>query len=241
MARLLIIKTGQTHESIRSCHGDFQEWFARELSLPGLDLVVCDVAAGDILPDTGQVDGAVVTGSPAMVTDRPAWSEATGRWLRKSAGEGMPLLGVCYGHHLLADALGGKVGFHPRGREIGTRTLRRLATCNGDFLFGDLPDTFVANLSHKQSVLSLPAGAVHLVSGDFEPHQAFRWGERCWGCQFHPEFDRAIMQAYIERLSGDMTAEGLDVAAHREQLQETPETAGVLTRFARLVSETGAR
>lgn len=240
MARLLIIKTGQTHESIRSCHGDFEAWFARELSLPQLDLSVCDVAAGDILPGTRQVDGAVVTGSPAMVTERPDWSEAAGRWLAKGAGEGMPLLGVCYGHHLLADALGGKVGFHPRGREIGTRTLRRLAACDGDPLFGDLPDTFAANLSHKQSVLKLPAGAVNLISGDFEPHQGFRWGERCWGCQFHPEFDRAIMQAYVESLSRDMTEEGLDVPAHREQLQETREAAGVLTRFARLVIETGA-
>lgn len=238
MARLLIIKTGQTHESIRSCHGDFEAWFARELSLPGLELSVCNVAAGDTLPGPRQVDGAVVTGSPAMVTDRPGWSVATGNWLAKRAVEGMPLLGVCYGHHLLADALGGKVGFHPRGREIGTRVLRRLTACDGDPLFGDLPDTFAANLSHKQSVLTLPAGAVHLVSGDFEPHQGFRWGERCWGCQFHPEFDRAIMHAYVTTLSRDMTQEGLDVATHRKQLQETPEAAWVLTRFARLVIET---
>ncbi|MDX1589042.1 MAG: glutamine amidotransferase [Oleiphilaceae bacterium] len=237
MATLLIIKTGQTHESIRQHLGDFHDWFASGLARPGLTVLVCDVAAGESLPARSSVDGALVTGSPAMVTDKAPWSETTAGWLARAATEGMPLLGVCYGHHLLARALGGEVGFHPGGREIGTRTVRRLSAADGDPLFGDLPLRFSANLSHKQSVLSLPPGAVLLASGDFEPLQGFRWGEACWGCQFHPEFDRTIMEAYLHSQSEAMAREGLDVPEHFRTLGETPEAAAVLGRFARLVQE----
>lgn len=235
MAKLLIIKTGNTHQAIAQHHGDFDRWFARGLSSTGLTLEICDVAAGESLPARESVDGALITGSPAMVTERAPWSEAAGQWLAQAAEAGLPLLGVCYGHQLLADALGGEVGFHPGGREIGSRSLQTLAAAAADPLFADLPQGFMANLSHKQSVLELPPGAVHLVQGDFEPHQVFRWGEQCWGCQFHPEFDAAIMTAYVDSLAQEMAAEGMDAEAHRTQVTETPEAAAILSRFAALV------
>src|SRR5688572_21533998 len=64
--------------------------------------------------------GTIVTGSGAMVTDRHEWSERSAQWLRDAAHDGMPLLGICYGHQLIAHALGGEVDYHPAGREMGT-------------------------------------------------------------------------------------------------------------------------
>jgi len=236
MARLLIIKTGSTASEIALRYGDFEDWFSRELVLPGLEVETRNVARGQTLPAPDTVDGVLVTGSPAMVTDREIWSEACADWLRQAVQADRKVLGVCYGHHLLARALGGRVGFHPEGREIGTHGLSRRGEAADDALFGALPERFQAHLSHKQSVLELPPGAIHLVDGEFEPHQAFRWGQQSWGCQFHPEFSEEVMVAYVESLAGAMEEEGLKPAAIREQVAATPEATAVLHRFAQLVN-----
>ena len=231
MTTLMLIKTGSTYQSIQSRHGDFERWFERHLSGTGHDLRVVDVARGQALPPVNEVAGAVVTGSPAMVTDREDWSERTKDWLATAAAQEVPLFGVCYGHHLLAAALGGRVGFHPEGREIGTHEVRRLAEAVEDPLFSRLPERFQGHLSHKQSVLALPPGAVHLARGDFEPHQAFRWGSCCWGVQFHPEFDEAVMNAYLDALEEEIQGEGLNPQWLRRQVVATPEATSLLRAF----------
>ena len=86
----------------------------------GLPVVVLDPRRGDTLPPPAQISGAVVTGSHAMVSHREPWSEATGAWLAQLVAHGTPLLGICFGHQLLAHALGGEAGNHPGGPEIGT-------------------------------------------------------------------------------------------------------------------------
>ena len=91
-----------------------------------------------------------------MVTDRHDWSERSAGWLREAAHEGLPLLGICYGHQLIAHALGGEVGWHPEGREMGTVEIERLAPSNDDPLFGGLPGRFAAQATHLQSVLRAP-------------------------------------------------------------------------------------
>ncbi len=72
-------------------------------------------------PDSQTV--AVMTGSWAMVTDRLAWSEKTAAWIRSAMAVEMPLFGICYGHQLMADALGGEVAYHPAGRETGCKAI----------------------------------------------------------------------------------------------------------------------
>ena len=86
--------------------------------------------------------GVIVTGSGAMVTDRADWSERSADWLRDAAHDGMSLLGICYGHQLLAHALGGEVGDNPAGREIGHGALElHAAAASDDPLFSGLPLT----------------------------------------------------------------------------------------------------
>jgi GMP synthase (glutamine-hydrolysing) len=75
---------------------------------------------------------------------------------------------------------------------------------------------------------------VRLAGNAFEPHQAFRIGERAWGVQFHPEFDAPAMRGYVEALADDLRAEGADPEALRDKVQPTPSAAGLLGRFARL-------
>src|SRR5690606_28142940 len=135
----------------------------------------------------------------------------------------LPVLGICYGHQLLAYACGGRVDYHPAGREIGTVDVSLTQSSRTDPLLADLPMDFPAHATHSQSVLELPANAVHLARSAHDNHHAFRVGTAAWGLQFHPEFDAAIMKTYIEERAGDLREEGLDVDRLLQQVKETPE------------------
>ena len=224
---LLILKLGDTDADTAQSLGDFEHWIAQGLQPLDLPLCVLDPRRGDALPDPQALAGAVLTGSHAMVTERADWSAAVADWLRRAVPAGLPILGICYGHQLLADALGGQAGPHDKGLELGTVQVRCLPAAQGDALFGALPPQFAAQVVHRQSALRLPPGAVVLAANDWEAHQAFRMGDQAWGVQFHPEFSAQAMQAYVDRLAAD--------AARPPGVADTPESAALLPRFARLV------
>ncbi len=232
--RLVILKTGSTYPSIKAKFGDFDHWFVRELG-EGLDISVVNVAAGESPGHPEQWDGIVVTGSPAMVSERADWSERTATWLASAVNLQIPLLGVCYGHQLLAHAFGGDVGYHPQGRESGTFGVELFDSATTDPLLGHLPKRFPSQLTHRQSVLRLPDSAVLLARNEFEPHQAFRIGSCAWGVQFHPEFTPEIMKAYLEVQSSDLETENQDARALISSVADTPEATGLIKRFAELV------
>jgi len=233
---VVILKTGSTYPGIKEKFGDFDEWFVRGLS-KSLDLTVVNTEAGELPGDPAAWDGIVITGSPAMVSDREPWSEKAAEWLAQAVDKAVPLLGVCYGHQLLAHALGGDVGYHPGGRESGTKRVELLASARNDPLFRGMPDSFRAHLTHKQSVLRLPPNATLLGRNEFEPHQAFRIGKCAWGVQFHPEFSEGIMRAYLGVQAPELELEGLDSQAMIDAVTGAPEASGLLERFSAFVTE----
>lgn len=235
MKPLLIIKTGITVASAARDGGDFEEWIAHAAGFRLDECITCNVMNGELLPEADTVGGAIITGSAAMVSDRLPWSEYTAAWLEQVADSGLPILGICYGHQLLAQALGGVVDFHPLGREIGTTSIRQLAEAKTDLLFDGVPDNFAAHVSHKQSVRVLPADAIVLACNEFEPYHAVRYREKIWGVQFHPEFSRRIMLAYLEEREDTLTEEGRNVPVLREQVSETPDAVLTLRNFGRLL------
>lgn len=234
---LAIIKLGETFEALRARRGDFEHWIAAGLGDTRLPVVVLDPRRGDRLPAPAEISGAIVTGSHAMVSHREPWSEATGDWLAALVAHGTPLLGICYGHQLLADALGGEAGDHPGGMELGTVEIRLRPEAAEDPLMHDLPARFEAHVVHRQSALRLPAGAVALAGNDFEATQAFRIGERAWGLQFHPEFDAEIMCGYVDALADELRGRGADPAQLRAGIAATATAAQLLGRFAHLAEE----
>ena len=234
---LVILKAGDTFDALRDAQGDFEHWVARGLGDTRLPVVVLDPRRGDTLPAPGALSGVVLTGSHSMVSHREDWSETTASWLAGIVASGTPVLGICYGHQLLAHALGGEADDHPAGLEIGTVTVCLTDAAADDALFHDLPHAFPAHVVHRQSALRLPDGAVRLAGNAFEPNQAFRVGERAWGVQFHPEFDAAAMCGYIDAVADDLRAEGKDPAALRNGVAATPTAAQLLGRFAHLAEE----
>lgn len=234
MEPLYIIKTGTTFPGILQKWGDFEDWVLQGLQLAEDQVHVVDVAAGDPLPIAETCGGAVLTGSHAMVTQRHAWSVSVGNWLPSLIEAGAPVLGICFGHQLLADALGGRVGFHPGGREIGTVDIQRAAACQADPLFSELPSVFPAHVTHAQTVLDLPPGATCLAANSFEPHHAFRAGTCAWGVQFHPEFHRGIMAGYLKEQAAELVAAGRPVEPWFQAIRDTPAAHQLLRRFASL-------
>ena len=231
---LLIVKTGSTHAHIRERLGDFDDWIAAGLREGGAEVVVWDAQTGATPPASDTVAGIVLTGSHAMVSEREPWSEALVPWLQQAVQAETPVLGICYGHQLLAHALGGEVAHHPEGVEIGTVSVQRHAAAAQDPLLGDLPDAFDAQATHWQSVRRLPPGAVLLAGNAFEPHHAFRVGRNAWGVQFHPEFSDEALRSYLDGLGPVLAREGRDAQQIAAALRPTPEAASVLPRFARL-------
>ncbi|MBV8634618.1 MAG: glutamine amidotransferase [Burkholderiaceae bacterium] len=195
-----------------------------------------DPRKGDALPALGEISGAIVTGSHAMVTERLDWSEASAAWMAQFVEHEVPLLGICYGHQLLAHAMGGEAGYNPRGMEIGTREIQLLGV--NDALLGGLPQTFSAQTVHQQSALRLPPDAVLLAASERDPYHAFRIGTAAWGVQFHPEFGAAAMRAYVRHLAPLVVKQGDDAEALEQSVRETPVAAAVLARFAEIVRRT---
>jgi GMP synthase (glutamine-hydrolysing) len=231
---LLIIKTGRTLPEVPAARGDFEHWILQAMQWESGKTLVCEVSAGAGLPAANAVCGVVITGSAAMVSERLPWSERCADWLLQAAAQ-LPLLGICYGHQLLAHAFGGQVDYHPAGREIGTTFVRRHAAAAADPLFAGCDDEFPVHVTHQQSVLLPPAGAVVLASNDFEPHHALRFRERVWGLQFHPEFDAEIMRCYLQARAQRLQEEGLDPVQLQAAVSETPQSQQVLRNFAALL------
>lgn len=236
MKPILILKTGQTIAELLRHGEDFEDWIVDGAQLSSGDYCVVNAYAGAPLPRRETLAGIIVTGSPAMVTELAPWSEECARYLREAYIVQMPILGICYGHQLLAHACGGEVGFHPSGREIGTVDVALFATAKADPLFNTLPNLFKGHTTHSQSVLQLPPEAVLLAKSEHDAHQAFRLGECAWGVQFHPEFTAAHMQAYIQSRQSDLLNEQFDVEGLRTGVTATPEATSLLHKFVRLAA-----
>jgi len=233
MKPIVILKVGDTFADLAQTSGDFEHWIAKGLGLHKTSLTVIDPRVAS-LPLHGEIAGAIVTGSHAMVTDRADWSETLAGWLRIAVQKDVPVLGICYGHQLLAHALGGKVDYHPQGMEIGSVHVSKTAAAKDDPIFHDLPAHFMAHVVHSQSVRFLPPDAVLLAENVFEQHHAYRVGRHAWGVQFHPEFDHRAMGTYIDKLSEHLTKKGTDISTLHSQLAYTQAASSILQKFGRL-------
>jgi GMP synthase (glutamine-hydrolysing) len=195
------------------------------------DLVEIDATAGaSAFPDDLDVDGVVVTGSRSSVYDDAPWIDATREWVGAAIDDGVPCLGICWGHQLLASIRGGDVA--DMGEyEIGYRTVERtpaggddpaddgvddqlldhvddqLPDGVDDPLLDGVDDAFTVFTTHSDVVTDLPPGAVELARNEYGTH-AFR-DDHVFGVQFHPEYDRDSARRVTEGKD--------DLAADRKQ------------------------
>ncbi|WP_231373425.1 glutamine amidotransferase [Thioalkalivibrio sp. ALE19] len=236
MKPLLVIKTGTKIPSLADYPGDYDHWIAQAMGWPLQNTMSVDVQSGAPLPEPGAVAGVAITGSGSMVTEELTWMVRTAAWLKDTVDQGVSVLGICFGHQLLAWSLGGEVGYNPRGIEVGTTSITLDDAASTDPVFRGLPRRFPAQVSHSQSVLTLPPGAVRLGWSDMDEHQGFRFGEHAWGLQFHPEFDQEIVPHYVEYYRQELTRQQLGADALLQDVTATPESVRVLQQFGQRVA-----
>ena len=243
--RLLLLQMGRAAEVSSALHdkfGDVHVWFRQALALregEALDVIV--VSEGNQLPSAQEVmakySGVLVSGSVKMVTDRLDWSENAAGFLKdlvREPSNKTPVLGVCYGHQLLAHALGGKVQYNSLGRSMGTFQLTLTEAASRDELFScynDYSKPIFMHASHMQHVYDAPKDAVVLASNSRDRFHALRFAPRIWGTQFHPEFTCGVLNEHIIARREILIREGRDPD---QMVRETREADGavLLQRFA---------
>jgi GMP synthase (glutamine-hydrolysing) len=230
--RILVLITGDPVPSALDRFGAFDHMFKRTANGGvGGEWTTLDLRDDPELPAPGEYHGVIVSGSAARIANDAAWIRRGIDYLRELHRTDVPTLGVCFGHQMLGEALGGRVSANPRGRELGTVKL----LLHGDTPLLDGIREVPVNTSHLDSVVVLPAGAKVYAQTELEENALIHFGARTWGVQFHPEFDREIVHCYVRERSDALVAEGLDPNQIWSDAAETPLAARVIPNFIRRV------
>ena len=226
MGQLRIAVLNAAHEDANTTRN-----FRRELDA---SLAEFDITQGE-LPETYAFDGAVVTGSRTSVYWEEEWINATKEWVDEAIARDVPFLGICWGHQLLADVLGGTVE-DMGAYEVG---YSRVEHSGESRLFEGISSEFTAFTSHADEVSVLPDGAEPLAENDYSNH-GFR-KDRVFGIQFHPEYDQRTARELVHRkeLSDERRDSVLAEITH-ENYQQACEAKLVFENFVDYVREVRA-
>jgi GMP synthase (glutamine-hydrolysing) len=201
-------------------------WFGAWLDAAGCDLEVCRPYAGDRLPEgaagLAAYDGVVVLGGPMGADDdaRHSWLGPTKELLRRARDLGVPTLGICLGHQLIASALGGRVVVNPLGQQVGLLDVGWTADAAGDPLLGAVATPRRGVQWNNDVVSELPTDAVLLAATPAGEVQAVRYGPLMWGVQLHPEVDDVVLRPWAEEDRGSHETRGLDTDALLEEVRD---------------------
>lgn len=231
MKPLLLMQTGDAPEAIHRDKGNFDGMFLQQGNIDTDRVQIVHLPSGEQLPAPQNYAGVVITGSAAMVTEQLPWSEQAAEWLRQAMQIKLPIFGACYGHQLLAYALGGEVGYHPQGMEVGTLDIELLPAAANDRRLAMLPPHFKANLIHSQSVLTPPVGAKVLARSQQDACQILSYGDHVLTTQFHPEFNGAVMHQYLSWLGELYPEQQTQYRLKQQQVSDTPFSRLLLQGF----------
>lgn len=197
MTRIAILETGAPPPALAGRHGDYPAMF-RALLGEGFAFETFDAQAGE-RPDPIAFDAVIITGSPAGVYEDPAWIADLLDWIRAAKGR-TRLIGVCFGHQAMAQALGGRVEKSDRGWGVG---LHRYEVVSTEPWMTPAAATVALPASHQDQVVEQPPGARVILSSAFTPFAGLAWDDDAISLQGHPEFT----PAYAADLTGGRRAQ----------------------------------
>ncbi|WP_374472145.1 type 1 glutamine amidotransferase [Phenylobacterium sp.] len=208
--KLGVLKTGRPPKPAISQFGTYPEMFMRLLGPDAYDWRIYAADEGELPASPTECDGYIVTGSACGVYDPEPWIGEAKAWLQAARGQAA-LVGVCFGHQLMAEAFGGKVIKSPKGWGVGEHEYEVLKPRP----WMDSAQAIRLPASHQDQVVELPPGAEIIAASEFTPMGALDYGDRAISIQLHPEFEPAYAVALIEHRRGDRyTQEQADAAIH---------------------------
>ncbi len=207
---MALLECDHVPEPLRAVGDDYGAMFVHRFAehAPWVRFERIDAVGGDELPSPRDYDAAVITGSRHSVDDPQPWIEQLAAFVRSCDESGLPLVGICFGHQLLADTLGGRVERAGVGWGVGVHEARVLT--QQPWMLPEI-DRFRLIVSHQDQVVALPDGAELLATSRHAPVAAFQV-RNAIGFQGHPEFDAAFASALMASRQGRIPAEVIDVA-----------------------------
>lgn len=207
MTRIAILETGAPPAALTPAYGDYPAMF-RALLGDSFETETFDVQAG-ALPDPDRFDGAIITGSAAGVYEDRPWIPPLLEWIRTAKGR-LRLVGICFGHQAMTEALGGRVEKSERGWGVG---LHRYQVAAAEPWMQPTASRIAIPVSHQDQVVVQPPGARVLLASAFTPYAGLAWGDDAVSFQCHPEFSPAYAAALVEgraeRIPSAVAAEAL--------------------------------
>lgn len=194
-----ILETGRPPADLGARFGDYPAMFARLLG-PAFETTAYDIVGGAFPERPEAHQGYIVTGSPAGVYEDHRWIEPLKTFLREARGKAK-LVGICFGHQIMAEAFGGRVEKSHKGWGVGLQTYE----VEERAAFMDEADSVSIAVSHQDQVVRQPPGTVVLASSAFTPLGVLAWGDQpALSMQFHPEFEPDFARALIEHRRRDL-------------------------------------
>jgi GMP synthase-like glutamine amidotransferase len=231
--KLTLIQPTDVPEPLRARFGPYDAMFHRMFAPEGFAFDTVRLADGQPLPDPASLDAVLVTGSSAGVYDTHyPWMEPLREFIRGAYAARTPMLGICFGHQIMADALGGDVRKSEKGWGLGRHVYG--VTTRPAPIGGDLPEFAIA-CSHQDQVIVRPADAEVFLSSEFTPNAGlFYRNGAAMSLQPHPEFEDDYTIALAELRRGKAPDPLIETAiASVTRASDSREMAGYLGAFLR--------
>jgi GMP synthase (glutamine-hydrolysing) len=209
-----ILQTGHAPDALRDETGDYPDMFARRLAAHGLDSITWDVTSMRLPEGPHDAEGWLITGSRHGAYEDHPWIAPLEELIRRIVEARVPLVGICFGHQIVAQALGGTVEKVASGWSVGP-THYRLADGGARVL----------HAWHQDQVVRLPEGARTTASAEGCPHAALAIGDRVMTWQPHPEYDDRVLAGLMEHRGKAVPPDRLEAA--RAKLGTPLDTAAV--------------
>ncbi len=224
MRRIAIVECGPVSERLAPVHGSYPQMFAellRPIAGKRLSFEVVSPIAGDAPGELRGFDGLLLTGSRYGVYDALPWMGPLMEEIRVMAQRDRPQVGICFGHQIIAAALGGEVRKAEAGWGVGVQTY--------DLEAHHAPRDEVP-VFHQDQVLRAPSGARRIAGNDFCPNGGFLYDAPILTYQFHPEFSKAYLADVIDQAEGSRLTPA-QAAAARATLERYRQPTAILERM----------